>query len=208
MEENDIKAEEKILEAATEVFIQKGLTGARMQEIADKAGINKALLHYYYRSKDRLFESVFGLVLKKLIVPEVLKIMREEEDIFMMIRKFTSVYVSLLCQNPHIPIFVLEELQKNPERMPKLFMNAGIPTDEVIARFEAAMEQGLVRRMDPRQIMVNLIALCIFPFAAQNLMRPVLFKDSKKDYKAFLESRKTEIADFIIHSIKTNSHAD
>ena len=67
MTEQDKKTEEKILDAAMEVFIQKGKAGARMQEIADEAGINKALLHYYYRSKDKLFESVFGVVVKKLI---------------------------------------------------------------------------------------------------------------------------------------------
>ncbi len=206
MEEQDIKAEDKILQAASEIFIQKGLSGARMQEIADKAGINKALLHYYYRTKDNLFESVFSMVLKKLIVPEVLKILQTEPDVFEIIKKFCLIYIEALNKNPFIPVFVLETLQKNQGRMPAIFAKAGLPIKEVLKTFEDAMDNGLIRRMDPKQLVINLISMCIFPIAGQHLIRPILFNDSKRDYKAFIEARKIEVPDFIIHSIKINNH--
>ena len=66
MTETDKQTEEKIFEAATEVFIEKGMDGARMQDIADHAGINKALLHYYYRTKDQLFNAVFEMIAGKM----------------------------------------------------------------------------------------------------------------------------------------------
>ena len=66
MSENDKLTEEKIFEAATDVFVEKGMDGARMQDIADKAGINKALLHYYFRTKDKLFNAVFEMIAKKI----------------------------------------------------------------------------------------------------------------------------------------------
>lgn len=202
MTEQDKKTEEKILEAATAVFVEKGKAGARMQEIADEAGINKALLHYYYRSKDKLFESVFSIVIKQMLLPKVLKILHNEEDVFVLLRRFSEFYVETLIKNPFLPLFVIEEINKNPNRLSSLFLKSGIPVVDIIGRFEKAMDDGIIRRMDPRQIIINLISMCIFPFAARNMVLPIVFQNDKKYYKKFLESRKTEIADFIIQSIK------
>ena len=65
MTENDKQTEEKIFDAATDVFVEKGMDGARMQDIANHAGINKALLHYYFRTKDQLFNAVFEMIAGK-----------------------------------------------------------------------------------------------------------------------------------------------
>jgi AcrR family transcriptional regulator len=202
MTEQDKKTEEKILEAATSVFVEKGKAAARMQEIADEAGINKALLHYYYRSKDKLFESVFTIVVKQLLAPRVIKIMQSEDDIFELIRKFSDFYISALIKNPFIPLFVIEEINKNPNRMSAAVLKSGIPINEVIGKFEKAMDDGIIRRMDPRQIIVNLISMCIFPFAARNMVVPIIFQNKKSDYQKFLTDRRKMVAEFIIQSIK------
>ncbi|MBN1599116.1 MAG: TetR/AcrR family transcriptional regulator [Bacteroidales bacterium] len=202
MTEQDLKTEEKILEAAMTVFIQKGKAAARMQEIADTAGINKALLHYYYRSKDKLYESVFSIVIKQLLLPKIFKILQEEEDVFALIHQFADFYVGVINKNPFIPLFVIEEINKNPNRLSNAVLNSGIPIEQVIARFQKAMDEGKIRKTDPRQILVNLISMCIFPVAARNMLLPILFNNSKTEYKKFLELRKTEVAEFIIQSIK------
>lgn len=202
MTELEKNTEERILKAATSVFIQKGKAAARMQEIADEAGINKALLHYYYRSKDKLFEAVFSIVVKQLVVPKIIKSLREESDIFKLFRKFADLYIGILSKNPFIPLFILEEINKNPRRIYDALMNSGIPIDTVLSKFKNAMNEGLIRKMDPRHIIVNLISLCVFPFASREIMRPVFFDDDKKAYKEFLESRKKEVADFMINAIK------
>ena len=111
--------ETEILIAAKEIFQQKGMAGARMQEIADKAKINKALLHYYYRSKQLLFEAVFKSAFS-LLAPQLNKVLNDDSDLFEKIRKFTENYVSFVIKHPYLPNFVIQELNKNPEFVQKL----------------------------------------------------------------------------------------
>ncbi len=204
MKEKDLNAEEKILEAAVQEFSLKGRSGARMQEIADKAGINKALLHYYYRSKDKLFESVFSQMVGQLLLPRVVKIIDEEKDIFSLIRKLAHLYVDLMNRNPNLPFFILDEIHKNPGRLSNAFLKAGLPVDRLMGLIHEAVDQQIIRAVDPRHLIVNLISLCVFPVAGRNMMQPIFFKDDKKAFNKFLESRKTEVADFIIQSIQPN----
>lgn len=201
MTEKDFNTEERILEAAAQEFILKGKSGARMQEIADNAGINKALLHYYYRSKDQLFESVFTLVIKKLLLTKILHILDEETDVLELIRKFTATYIDVLNNNPNIPFFILEEIHKNPGRLANAFLKAGLPVEKLFDTIRRAARDGKIRPIDPRQLIVNIISLSIFPLVGRNMLQPVLFQDDPDAFDQFLESRKTEVADFIIRSI-------
>lgn len=201
-EEKEISAEEKILQAAVEEFIHKGRSGTRMQVIADKAGINKALLHYYYRSKDMLFEAVFSQVIKKLLISKVKKIIEEEKDVFDLIRSFTSLYIDVLNRNPNIPFFILDEIHRNPGRLPEAMMKSGLPIERVFEIIQNATRRGLIRDIDPRELIVNMISLCVFPLLGRNLMVPVIFGNDKVAFRNFLESRKTDVAEFIIQSIR------
>ncbi len=116
MKSKDISTEEKILEAAKEVFLKKGFDGARMQEIADTAGINKAMLHYYFRTKDRLFEHIFVTAISN-IFPKVGGIFISDAPFEDKIRAFIRDYLSFILQNPFLPIFILHEMSANPERL-------------------------------------------------------------------------------------------
>ena len=104
--------ETEILIAAKEIFQQKGMAGARMQEIADKAKINKALLHYYFRSKQLLFEAVFKSAFS-LLAPQLNKVLNDDSDLFEKIKRFTESYVSFVIKHPYLPNFVIQELNKN-----------------------------------------------------------------------------------------------
>ena len=106
--------EEKIFIAATTEFITKGFDGARMQEIANKAGINKALLHYYFRSKEKLFKTIFVQIISK-IRPVLIEFFTEKVPLETKVTKFVSGYIDFISENPHIPIFVLNELRNNPD---------------------------------------------------------------------------------------------
>ena len=108
MPEKPIKpgTEEIILDAAKKVFTRKGLSGARMQEIADEAKINKSLLHYYYRTKEKLFATVFKAVLNNFL-PKGLKILNSDENLFTKIKIFSKEYINLLMKNPYLPLFIL-----------------------------------------------------------------------------------------------------
>lgn len=192
--------EEKILNAAHEVFIKKGMDGTRMQEIADTAGINKALLHYYFRTKQKLFEAIFKTAFKK-IFPKIEEMVRADIPIEDKLGTFIDKYIDILLKNPYLPSFILKEINRDPEFIANTIKNLGVNPDIVFQLFEKEMKAGNIRKMDPRELMVNMLALSIFPFAARPLMKAVFFKNDKKAYNEFLKNRKTTVKEFILNSI-------
>lgn len=193
--------ETEILIAAKEIFQQKGMAGARMQEIADKAKINKALLHYYYRSKQLLFEAVFKSAFS-LLAPQLNKVLNDDSDLFEKIRKFTENYVSFVIKHPYLPNFVVQELNKNPEFVQKLRSEKNFPSIEKFKlQVSDAINQGIIKPIETEQLFINIISLNIFPFIGEPLLMALVNVD-KESYNKILENRKTEVAEFIINSIK------
>ena len=193
--------EAEILIAAKEIFQQKGMAGARMQEIADKAKINKALLHYYYRSKQLLFEAVFKNAFS-LLAPQLNKVLNDDSDLFEKIRGFTKNYVSFVIAHPYLPNFVIQELNKNPEFIAKLRANENFPSIEKFKlQVEEAIKNGVIKPIEAEQLFINIISLNIFPFIGEPLLMALVNVD-KESYNILLENRKTEVAEFIINSIK------
>ena len=201
VKEKDTTTENKILNAAEDEFIEKGLTGARMQQIADKAGINKALLHYYYRSKDKLFEVIFSTILKTLI-PKIKRIINEDVDLYSKIRNFANEYITMLQEKPHIPGFIIHELGTNPDRLAKIFGKLEIDISYIKNQINEEIKKGNIRDIQAEQLIINLLSLCIFPVIARPLAEPILFSSNKEDYNKMIEDRKTEVGNFIIDSIK------
>lgn len=193
--------EQKILEAAKKVFIHNGMDGTTMQQIADEAGINKSLLHYYFRSKDKLFDAVFGYAIQH-VFPKLEGIMNSDDHIFVKIERLVGEYMTMLMDNKFIPAFVLHELNRNPDRIFQTFKNSGIKPEVFINQFTSEIKKGSIRWTDPRQLIINVLSLCIFPIAARPLMQRVFFANNDKAYEQFLEERKKAVADFIIQSIK------
>ena len=111
----------KILSAAKQVFLLKGMAGARMQDIADEAGINKALLHYYFRSKEKLFETIFSEALNQFF-PKIAHIIESDITLFQKIESFCSEYITTMQQNAYLPLFVLNEVNKQPEYFKEKFI--------------------------------------------------------------------------------------
>ena len=109
-------AEEKILVAARKVFTTKGMAGARMQDIADEAGINKALLHYYFRDKDKLFEVVFMEEAQKFF-PKINAIFNSDVPLFEKIENFVNEYIDEMQENPYLPWFVMNEVNRDPDQL-------------------------------------------------------------------------------------------
>jgi|TARA_R100000479_G_scaffold28896_1_gene11347 AcrR family transcriptional regulator len=193
--------EEQILEAAKIVFQAKGMNGARMQEIADEAGINKAMLHYYYRSKQLLFEAVFKQAFS-LLAPQLNTILNDDSSIEDKIRNFTSNYTSFMMKHPYLPNFIIQELNRNEDFILKLKDTTGFPNLEKFKlKVDEEINQGVLVPIDADQLFVNIISLNIFPFLGKPLIKAFTNKDDST-YKNFLESRKTEVANFIVNSIK------
>lgn len=191
--------EAQILKAAREVFIAKGLDGARMQEIADHAGINKALLHYYFRTKEKLFEAVFREVASNLF-PAMKQVLSAELGIKEKITFFVKVYLKAIRENPFIPGFVMNTLNIDPGRFLQYISKAEINPMLLQEQLNVEAARGLIRPVKAENLLVNIIALCVFPFLARPIIQN-LFQMDNENYTAYLEARESEIVDFVLKSI-------
>jgi AcrR family transcriptional regulator len=192
---------EKILQSAFTEFEEKGYSGARMQSIADRAGINKALLHYYYKSKDALFQIIITRAFK-MFLPGAISIFNEEPDFFTAIEKFTAVYIDFLIKHPRIPGFVTQEININPERVVNLFKFSGFNKSLIETKIRKAIDEGLIDETEPVQLIVNVISLLIFPFVTKPIITGIVLDGDKQAYNRFIEERKKEVAKFVIKAIK------
>lgn len=196
------KTQEKIIEAARDVFHRKGYDGARMQEIADTASINKGLLHYYFKSKDALFERVLTLALEKTF-RKIMVILNADLPLFEKIEGFCAAYIGMISRNAYLPRFVIHELGKNPDRFIERFVGkAGRPSlsgffEQVLAEASA----GKIRDVDPKHLMANMISMCVFPFLARPMIQ-LMGEMDHAEFKRFAEERKTEVARFLIDAIR------
>lgn len=194
--------ENKILEAAKKVFVLKGLDGARMQEIADEAGINKALLHYYFRSKDQLFMMIFKVEIGNFF-PRLIPILLSKEMTFdQKIYHFVENYIDLFLKNPFLPTFIIREINRNPQMVAQFFIEAGIESNnfkQIIAGF--AGELGISPK-EAFHLIINTVSACIFPFAGRPIIEQVFFDGNTTEYNDFLEERKKFVAEFVVNSIK------
>ena len=203
MVEKDLNTEQKILLAAKKVFIEKGLEGSRMQEIANEAGINKALLHYYFRSKDKMFEGVFQEAFSRLI-PSLMTLLKQDIPLFEKIRLFTSQYIELFKENKYLPGFVLHELNRNPERIVEFISNVGIEPEIFMKQIQEEVDKGAINPIYPYDLFINMLAMCIFPFVAAPILNNIIFQKDDEAFARFIEERKKTVPEFIINSIKKN----
>lgn len=193
--------EQKIFEAAREVFTQKGMDGAKMQEIADRAGINKALLHYYYRSKEKLYEMVVRAVIGKAL-PALRQIIESDLPLEEKIRGFISTYIDVISHNTFIPLFIISEINKHPEHFFETILPKDLPKPEVFFRqVEDEIAAGRIRPVKPQHLIVHIISMCVFPFVGKPMVR-ILLGMSSGEMRMFLEERKQEVTVFVLAALR------
>ncbi|MBD0297261.1 MAG: TetR/AcrR family transcriptional regulator [Flavisolibacter sp.] len=197
----DISTEEKILEAARKVFITKGLSGARMQDIANGAGINKALLHYYFRSKDKLFETIFQEASQQFI-PRINEILQSELSVFQKIETFCGEYISKILETPFIPLFIINEMNKHPHSFLQRMWGKNKPDlTKFVQQLEAEIKKGNIKKISPVHLIMHMMSLCIFPFIGKPIWQYVMEMDDLQ-FRNMMEQRKKEVPRFIIESIR------
>lgn len=197
----DRNTEELIIEAAKKIFIQRGLAGARMQDIADEAGINKAMLHYYYRSKDRLFEIVLNEAIEK-VIGRLETILSRQMPLMEKIPAIVNHYIDGLIEAPYLPMFVLNELSQQPEMfLQRIKGQLTLPLMQFMKDIVAAGKQGQIREVSPVQLFLNIISMCVFPFVARPMALGMLQLDSVQ-YNMIMEDRKKVITEVILTWIK------
>ncbi len=174
-----------------------------MQDIADAAGVNKALVHYYFRNKKQLFKLIFEEKFYKLFGTFRL-IVLSDKSFEEKIRDFVREEISIISELPSMPLFVLNELHQNPNMIMELMQ--GKPLEMIRTRmrqiFQQEIEEGRVKPMAFEQFMMNMVALCIFPILARPMFQFILELDDEQ-YWAMIEARKQLVADTLLQSILT-----
>jgi AcrR family transcriptional regulator len=201
--ELDTSTEEKIKAAARKLFTQKGYAATRTRDIATEAGINLALLNYYFRSKEKLFELVMMENMQHFMVSLTSIINDEKTTLEQKIETVVSNYIDMLTQQPDLPLFILSEIKANPER---LIMKMGVKEvlfkSVLFKQLQEAISKGKVVPIHPLQFLMNLLGLSVFPFVASPLLQKV--GDLKpKDFAALMQERKKMIPKWIKGMLKT-----
>jgi AcrR family transcriptional regulator len=198
--EKDLNTEQRILQAAQRVFYRAGLGGARMEEIAREAGINKALLHYYFRSKDKLFERIFVEAFHAFL-PQAAALIAGPLPLAEKITRISHFYVDLLKDKPFLPVFVLNAMQADPEgTVQRLFAGAPVQPSHILREVLRQIQQefeGREKKPDPRHLFVNVLSLSVFPFAARPILRQFLGMDDDA-FLAFIETRRQIVPQVIL----------
>ena len=207
--EPDRDTEQRILQAARVVFIRHGTAGARMQEIADEAGVNQALLHYYFRSKSHLAQAVFKEAAGRLI-PAILEMLGSDEPLERKIERFVHLYIDTVRQHPFLPGYILAEVHHHPERM-KLMASSLVESpalqsgrgflQRLQAQLDAARTAGRMREIAAEQFLVNLLSVVVFPFVARPILEVILGLDDEA-FGRFLDARRAELPGLILSSLR------
>jgi TetR/AcrR family transcriptional regulator len=202
MTESEKQTEERIVEAAREVFIEKGMDGTRMQEIADRAGINKALLHYYFRTKEKLFAKIFLMVFGK-ITNMLSEVMTSDLSLEDKVRTFVAGYTDLLMANPFLPNFIFNELTRNPQVLFEHFENLNFAPEKFVEPLQAELDKRGIK-ITSTDFMVNILSMVIFPIVARPLITYKIFGGDKEAYLKFLKNRKETITEFVLNALKVS----
>lgn len=205
----DGDTERRILDAARRVFVRRGTGGARMQEIAEEAGVNSALLHYYFGSKDGLALEVFREAAGKLF-PVIMRILASDVPIETRVEQVVHHYIDTLRESPFLPGYVLGELSFNPERIQLLASEMASPgqpdaPQRALGKLGRDLaqraERGDFRAMTADQFVVNLASLCVFPFAARPMLMHMLGIGAD-GWERFLEVRRAELPQLILNTLR------
>ena len=207
--QRDGDTEQRILDAAHVVFVRTGTAGARMQEIAREARVNSALLHYYFRSKDRLAEAVFHRAAAQLM-PAVVGVLVSDRSLPDKVRAIVEIELDRLTRTPYLPAYIISELAHHPERITQLVSALTGARPEALGRkllrivgdqINEAVRAGRMRPIAPEQFMVNLLSLCIFPFAARPMIGALMGLDDKA-FARFIRERRDTLPDFFLNALR------
>ncbi len=201
------EAEERIFEAALQAFARKGKDGARMQEIADAAQINKAMLHYYFRSKDKLYAAVFAYVFQRFFAG-IGAAVEEAESFEAVLRTFITGYIDFLKDHQDVVRLMVNENLSGGEavvqQVSTLKSADGNPVRALITRIAQATKTGEIRPVDPFQTALTVLSSCIFFFIVYPTMRE-MNPGVARDRDGFLEERKAHLIDLLVHGLHPRS---
>lgn len=206
--EEVITMENRILDAAKQVFVRKGYEATKMGDVATEAGIGRTALHYYYRTKDMLFDAIFDQLMDTLL-PNLEVIMDEDAPFLEKLPKIIEQYAMTLRMNPLFPSFVIDELQRDPEHIYRSVLKDPLRVKPIVrlqAQILEEMEQGLIRKMPLIYTATTLISLLIFPTLVRYPVTSIFLDGDAAKFDAFLEERIPFVTDIMIRLLSPDNN--
>lgn len=201
MKLKDSNTEERILEAAKTAFMTHGLYGARMQDIADHAGINKALLHYYFRSKEKLFDQVFEGALSRYF-EQMLVFGDTSLPIRDRIFKYIDNIIDFLSEYPQMAMFIIKEISLDPELFYERVQHLKGKGVRLMTVLLEGMEKGEISPLDPVIFITNLHSLCSYPFVAAPIFKAICKSSQLEWSDPNNEKLKTSVKEFVSFKLR------
>jgi TetR/AcrR family transcriptional regulator len=202
---NEKPTEELILDAAMKVFTRKGFAAARMEEIAKEAGINRALLHYYHRDKQTMFNRIFESRFKEFFKGLFVIFESDNISLFEKIKRMVDHEINTLIKHPDLARFIITEIAQSPDLLIEYGKKLGVNPRMFIEAFEKQVakevSEGVINPIDGKQLLINIMSLCIYPFVARPIIQTMMTVDETNFYQ-MAEQRKKEVSEFIINAIK------
>ncbi len=196
-----MSTEEKIKKTALSLFLEKGFERTSIRDIALKAKINIALLNYYFRSKENLFNSIFSGLLEKY-TPTLNGILGSSLPIEEKIHLYVGEYIDILLENPKLTYFVLSVLHRNPDKITQMKIFQSLyNTGDFSKQFMEEVRKGNIKEVDPTQFFINMLSLITFPFTIKQV---IMEKNHMNEdtFKQFMHQRKQVITDMLLLTIK------
>jgi TetR/AcrR family transcriptional regulator len=198
----DPSTQDRILDAAHRVFLRRGTAGARTQEIAAEAGVNKALVHYYFGTKEALAEAVFQRV-ASVFLPSLFGVLSAPDlTLEERVRRVAERQVAFHRAHPYMAIYLLSEIHTAPERLESLVGPHGRPSLEALqAQLDAAATAGTIRPTAVSEFLVNLMSLLVLPVVARPMIRHVVGM-GEAEYDRFLDQRAEQVVTFFFAGLR------
>lgn len=204
MAPSETSTEDRILEAARTVFVRHGTHAASLKDIAQEADVNQALLHYYFRDKKTLADTVFEEVASTFI-PRMQAILAGDQTIEEKVHTFVPEYIEQMQENPYLPSYVMWELNQNPGELKSRLRAMGVVPFEGIEELDQQLRRraaaGTLRLISAEQFVVNLISLSVFPFVARPLIEAMMDLDDAA-FEAFVDARTEQIPEFVLGALQ------
>ena len=194
------KTELRILEAAEAEFLEQGFDGARTVSIAERAGVTHAMLHYYYRSKEQLFQKILDGKVDTLVSSAVTAFMAQDKPFLQRVEEGISAHFDFLMANPQIPLFIVREIGKRDLGIERKIHETGLQFFlKIKEEVQDLVNKGEIRPIDPLMLLIDIISQNVFPFMVVPIIAGAL---DITDSKAFLEQIKQENIRLIITRLK------
>ena len=193
--------EARIIEAAKQVFIRKGYAAATMSDVAAEVGIGRTALHYYFRTKDILFEAISGQLLSTFL-PNIDRIMDEESTILEKMPKIIDCYMKMVRANPLIPGFVISEMRRDPQHLLQTFMKnqqAIQPLLRLRRQVEDEMEKGLINKIPIVDLVTTVVSMVVFPILVRQPLMISFMDNDANQFDAYMDRRKKLIVEVVMH---------